>query len=58
MWRLAKVEGSRLYAEWQTSSRSRADLTYAVARGESVRQFVTFLRSLTRIVWPAGCVRP
>ena len=50
--RLAKVEGGRLYADWQTSGGNRADLTYAVAKGETLSQFVAFLGSLRRIAWP------
>ena len=50
--RLAKVEGGRLYADWQTSGGNRADLTYAVTKGETLSQFVAFLGSLRRIAWP------
>ena len=52
VWRLAAVEGHRLYAEWQTSNGNRADLSYAVAKGKTVTQFVVFLGSLHPIVWP------
>ncbi|MHB8642302.1 MAG: hypothetical protein ACYDA3_05410 [Gaiellaceae bacterium] len=55
IWRLAKAEGRRLYAEWRTSAGSRADLSYAVAKGETPAQFVAFLRSLQRVIWPTGC---
>lgn len=55
VYRLAAVEGHRLYAEWRTSSRSRADLSYAVGKGKTVTQFVAFLRSLHPIVWPKRC---
>ncbi len=51
VYRLAKVEGGRLYAEWPTFSRY-PDMTAAIANGETVPQFVTFLRSLQHIVWP------
>lgn len=52
VWRLATVEGHRLYAEWQTFHGNRADLSYAVSRGKTVAQFVAFLGSLHPIVWP------
>jgi hypothetical protein len=54
VYRLANVEGGRLYAEWPTFSRY-PDMTAAIANGETVPQFVTFLRSLQHIVWPTGC---
>ena len=54
--RLARVEGRRLYAEWPTLARypdlTAADITVAVAKGESVSRFVAFLGSLHHIVWP------
>lgn len=52
LWRLARAEGGRLYAQWPTFNRY-PDLTYAVAKGETIPQFVAFLRSLRRIVWPS-----
>lgn len=55
VYRLAAVEGNRLYAEWQTSSGNRADLSYAVSKGETVARFVAFLRSVHPIVWPKRC---
>ncbi|HLX32996.1 MAG TPA: hypothetical protein VKR79_09560 [Gaiellaceae bacterium] len=58
VWRLAAVEGHRLYAEWQTVPSRRADLSYAVSRGGTVTQFVAFLRSLHPIVWPKHCPAP
>lgn len=51
VFRLAKVEGGRLYAEWPTSRRY-PDLTYAVGNREPLSRFIAFLRSLRRIVWP------
>ena len=44
----------RLYAEWPTRGRY-PDVTAAVARGETIPQFLTYLRSLGRIAWPARC---
>ena len=55
VWRLAAVEGHRLYAEWQTVHGKRADLSYAVGKRRTVAQFVAFLRTLHPIVWPKGC---
>ena len=55
VWRLAPVEESRLYAEWQTSAGNRADLSYVVGKGESVATFVAVLRSLHPILWPKRC---
>lgn len=51
VFRLAKVEGGRLYAEWPTARRY-PDVTYAVGNRESLSRFIAFLRSLRRIVWP------
>jgi len=51
VWRLASVEGRRLYAEWPTLTRY-PDMTYAVANGGTVAQFVAFLGSLRHIDWP------
>ena len=52
VWRLAKVEGRRLYAEWRTLAGNRVDLSYAASRNETVMQFIRFLSSLRPIVWP------
>ena len=54
VYRLAKVEGGRLYTEWPTFSRY-PDMTYTVADGETLSQFVSFLRSLRELAWPTGC---
>lgn len=52
VWRLAKVEGSRLFANWQTFAHNRLDISYAAADGESLSRFSAFLGSLEPITWP------
>jgi hypothetical protein len=51
VWRLAKVEGGRLFAQWPTLGHY-PDVTAAVAQDVTLRQFVAFLRSLQHIAWP------
>ena len=51
---LRLADDGRLFAQWPTFGRY-PDLTAAVAKGETLPAFLTYLRSLRRITWPKGC---
>ena len=51
---LRLADDGRLFAQWPTLGR-HPDLTAAVAKGETLSEFLTHLRSLRRITWPTGC---
>lgn len=51
---LRLAHDGRLFAEWPTLGRY-PDVTAAVAKGQTVPQFLSFLRSLRRLAWPPRC---